>query len=325
MRPAISDSPNVTPPTAPTVAGGALASSAPPPATSTPPFSRELAEGGGAGGLFPGLQVSPLDDAWRILTDAVEQFRPFAVFSGFSGGDDSLAAAKFASQHPLFGGCFHANTQTGIRETLEFVRRTCMRQRWPLHEHAGKPGTYERMVLKGGFPGPALHNIYYRTLKERRLREFLRDQKRGRKRTACMVLVTGVRSRESRRRMGTTVAIKKMGSVVWVAPLIRWEKSDVLAYTAGMERNPVSEKLGMSGECLCGCFAQPGELDRIGLHFPADADRIAALESEVAALGLPAVWDGCPRRLPRPVSQGQMSLASLCVGCELRHPNGGPQ
>lgn len=43
----------------------------------------------------------------------------------------------------------------------------------------------------------------------------------------------------------------------------------------------------MSGECLCGSFAKPGELDEIGEWFPDVAATIRALETEVRAAGFP--------------------------------------
>ena len=71
-----------------------------------------------------------------------------SIYGMFSGGHDSLCAAALASLHPLFAGAIHINTGIGIEETREFVRDTCERHFWPLHEIHAPEGKYEQMVLE---------------------------------------------------------------------------------------------------------------------------------------------------------------------------------
>jgi hypothetical protein len=52
-------------------------------------------------------------------------------------------------------------------------------------------------------------------------------------------------------------------------------------------RNPASDLIHMSGECLCGAFAHPGELDEIGEWYPDVVAEIRALEAEARAAGIP--------------------------------------
>lgn len=61
--------------------------------------------------------------------------------------------------------------------------------------------------------------------------------------------------------------------------------SDTDLFSGDALNNPVSEKLHMSGECLCGAFAKPDELEEIRFWFPEVAAEIDRLEAEVAAAG----------------------------------------
>lgn len=68
----------------------------------------------------------------------------------------------------------------------------------------------------------------------------------------------------------------------------------------------------MSGECLCGAFAKPGELDEIGYWFPETKAEIEALEIEVRAAG--------HREAICKLGHGQGSPSKagpLCSSCEL--------
>jgi hypothetical protein len=100
-------------------------------------------------------------------------------------------------------------------------------------------------------------------------------------------------------------------------------KIDVNRYVAEKElpRNPVVEHLHMSGECLCGAYAKPGELDEIGLFYPHVKARIESLEKQVAAAGFPWRWEEKgPPKWWRDARKGQMDMfnefAPLCAGCK---------
>ncbi|MEO2090883.1 MAG: hypothetical protein ABGY75_15495, partial [Gemmataceae bacterium] len=86
--------------------------------------------------------------------------------------------------------------------------------------------------------------------------------------------------------------VQKKDGRVWVAPLLNWSHEDKHAYLDAhlLPRNPVVEKLCMSGECLCGAFARKGELDEIAFWYPETAARIRALEVRAAEAGVPCRW-----------------------------------
>lgn len=80
--------------------------------------------------------------------------------------------------------------------------------------------------------------------------------------------------------------------MVFASPLAMWTKIDMVAYRGlnDVPFNPVTDHLGMSGECLCGAFAKEGELERIRLWYPDVAAEIDALMEEVRQAGHEEPW-----------------------------------
>lgn len=243
-------------------------------------------------------------------------------FALFSGGHDSLCATHVAMTNGYAQEVVHVNTGIGIEATREFVRETCAEHGWPLNElHPTEP--YDDLVIERGFPGPAMHYIFYTRLKERCLSAFARERKA--KRGAPLVYCTGVRKQESARRARGQQQewehAPKLGWT-WRAVILEWSKADCNAYieTHGLRRNPVVDLLHMSGECLCGAFARPGEIDEIRGWYPETAARIATLEGRVAAAGHHGcVWGHRPPN----VAREQMWLlppGPLCSSCVYEGP-----
>lgn len=244
-----------------------------------------------------------LDESFSVLDEARELHSPRAVFALFSGGHDSLTATAVAFEWaqardvPLKAA--HINTGTGIPQTTEFVREICADRGWDLLEYT-PPVPYEEIVLEYGFPGPAQHGLMYQRLKERCLRQLVREHKEEMK--DRIMLVTGVRSEESLRRMRHVERIQREGAQVWAADIWNWTKVDCNREIErrGLPRNPVVDMLHMSGECLCGAFAKPGELKEIEGWFPEVAARFKELELKVEAAGLRGCrWGQRPPRVHR--------------------------
>lgn len=257
--------------------------------------------------------------ARQILDTAVAEHNPSHVFALFSGGHDSLCSTAIAAEHPRFTAAVHINTGIGIEQTRVFVRETCRAQGWPLIEKRTPPEEYEEMVRTEGFPGPAAHLIAYVRLKERRLDELIREHKQHW--LDRIVLVAGVRQEESDRRMGTAQTVRRDGAAVWVNPIIAWQATDRLPFMAqrGLPRNPVVDLLHMSGECLCGAFARPGELEYLAYWFPEVGARIEALQRIAAEAGQPCRWgERPPERVPDEQLALPMDLPPLCWSCMRR-------
>ena len=264
--------------------------------------------------------MSSLDEkivhARQILTDAVAEYQPREIFALFSGGYDSLVTAHLA--YHLIASCqvAHVNTGIGIRETREYVRATCRDLRWPLTEYYA-PERYEDIVLRHGFPGPSAHRFMYIRLKERAIDTLIREHKT--KRSDRIMLITGIRNQESRRRMGYDEPIKCHKAKVWVSPILNWSKIDVHAYKARYELpdNDVVQLLHMSGECLCGAYAHKGELAEIKLWYPETGAYIEQLEVKVQAAGHAWGWEeGPPAKKVVHPDQGDLFMP-LCTNCEL--------
>jgi 3'-phosphoadenosine 5'-phosphosulfate sulfotransferase (PAPS reductase)/FAD synthetase len=151
-----------------------------------------------------------------------------------------------------------------------------------------------------------------------RLKERGPDQLRRelvtRPRRERVVFVAGRRRGESRRR-ARIPAYEQRGSVIWVSPIINWTAADVANYLTrhNLDRCDASAFLHMSGECLCGAFAGPGELEQITTWFPDMAEQIKALEREAAAAGHRDPW--CRWGHGRPSPTG-----ALCSSCTLPDP-----
>lgn len=219
----------------------------------------------------------------QVIAEQSETHKIAGIVALYSGGNDSTTLAHMFKERA--SAAAHANTTIGIEQTRQFVRDTCAGWGLPLIEKTA-PVTYRELVLDQGFPGPGHHWKMYQRLKERPLRqvraEFVTNPRKER-----VIFLAGRRRDESARRRNVP-EVERAGSTVWVSPLAWWTKMDLNTYREmhpDIPRNEVSDILHMSGECLCGAFAKPGELDEIAMWFPDVAEEIRAIEREVQACG----------------------------------------
>lgn len=266
--------------------------------------------------------MTNLDHSFAILDRAAINHKPVEFFALFSGGHDSLTATaiafKWAEHRGIDMTAAHIDTTIGIPETQQFVRDTCRQHRWPLVIKQGDRD-YESLVTEYGFPGPGQHGLMYQRLKERGLRKLVRESK-GKWKDRVM-FVTGIRQQESQRRMKHQYEEQRDGAMVWAAPIYRFSAVDCARFIKheGLTRNPVKDKLEMSGECLCGAFAHPGEMKELELWFPEVAERIHGIEEKVQACGLRADrWGHGGKLLNVHRDQMKMEVGPLCQSCELR-------
>lgn len=239
-------------------------------------------------GLSLNLQAK-IEDAERILKEAVDthlgdKHKLVANCVLFSGGNDSSTLADLMVRLGVATHAVHANTTIGIEATRQFVRDRCAALGLPLLEKTPEK-SYRDHVLAHGFPGPGQHFKMYQQLKERGLRMARRELvSNGRKQR--VLFIAGRRKAESTRR-NSIPEHERVDSVIWASPLANWTKADLEEYREhfAVPRNTVADELGMSGECLCGAFAEVGELERIGHLHPEVAAEIQDLEVEVLATG----------------------------------------
>lgn len=232
----------------------------------------------------------------------------------FSGGNDSTVLGHIFRNTATHAA--HANTGIGIERTREFVREVCAGWDLPLIEKH-PPTSYRELVLEQGFPGPAMHFKMYQRLKERCLEQVRRDLVTNSRRQR-VVFIAGRRRAESARRKDIPLH-EVRGSTIWVSPLAMWTKLDMTMYRlmeGDVPINATSELVGMSGECLCGAFAKPGELEMIRLHYPDAAADIDTLQDEVRAAG----WSEPYCTWGHGVGQATGQSGPMCTSCTLTDP-----
>lgn len=260
-----------------------------------------------------------VESARALVRQAQAEYSPKATICLFSGGNDSVVL--FHLVRDLIDNVAHIDTGTGIPETRVFVEETVRAFGVPLLIEETSPNVYEDMVLKRGFPGPGMHFMYYTRLKERRLDDIKRRIV-GRRGKDKLLLLTGLRLSESARRKmhigrsGPIHPASHSPRMIFCNPIMDFSADLLAAYKDqhALPRNPVADLLHMSGECLCGAYAHPGERKEIAYWFPEVGRRITALEDRVEAAGLEHCrWGhgGEGGAVPlRPVGE-------LCQSCEL--------
>lgn len=266
------------------------------------------------------------------LDGYIARYDPRYVIALFSGGGDSTVSTHIAAQHPRFSFALKIDTGIGVPQTNDFVRETAAAWGIELREYRAvdyvradgtpDPQIYRELVRRWGFPGPAGHGLMFQRLKERALRHALRDLEL--KRGEVVFLISGCRSDESARRMANTQEFQKWeGRKYFVAPIWDWTARDTREYirAQGIRPNPVAALIHKSGECLCGAFAKPGELDEIRTWFPEVAAEIDDIEQEARAAGFPWGWEDAPPKWFTRHSNGQGFLPGmvpegvLCSSC----------
>ena len=253
-----------------------------------------------------------IDRAWELADGRMRA----AWCILYSGGNDSTILAHMMRGRADYA--VHANTTIGVEDTRQFVRDTCQAWGLELIERTA-PQSYRDLVLERGFPGPAMHFKMYQRLKERALDQ-VRSELVTNSRRQRVLFIAGRRRAESKRR--TNIPLWETdGSVIWASPLAMWTKEDMGVYRAIAARdgdpvpfNSVSDALGMSGECLCGAFAQDGELDRIRLWYPDTAAEIDRLEADVKAAGIKEPFCRWGHGQGKPTEK----TGPLCTSCNLQ-------
>tara|TARA_R110000868_G_C10823781_1_gene758826 strand:- start:8 stop:973 length:966 start_codon:yes stop_codon:yes gene_type:complete len=263
-----------------------------------------------------------IEESNALLTEALEiesSKRVAGIVGLFSGGNDSTVLCHLML--PRITHLAHANTTIGIEQTREYVRQTAAI--WDRQLLEFKPPRevdwYRSLVLDQGFPGPGHHYKMFQRLKDRGIQEVRRTLVKQ-PRNERVFFLAGRRRMESKRR-ANIVEFERIGSAVWVSPLVNWTKLDMNTYrlmAGDVPTNQVSDLLHMSGECLCGSFAHPGELEEIEQWFPEVVAEIKSLEAEIADRSDIAEerkhwgWGSAQKPSPR------QKVGQMCSSCDSR-------
>lgn len=162
-----------------------------------------------------------------------------------------------------------------------------------------------------------MHYLFYRMLKERAIRQLVREAKF--KRLDEIALYSGVHQQESVRRMGFVTPRKKVGSQVWLAKLFHFGTLDFADYKRkySLPTSPVKAKLGFSGECLCGAYAHPNEIKKLELYYPDTANRIFDLQRKAQIAGKHCIWGTRPPKENNTL-QHDIPFMPMCSSCPAR-------
>lgn len=198
------------------------------------------------------------------------------VYALFSGGKDSFATAMVLKEAGLLAGCVLLDTGISVPEWRPGCEALCATHGFA-YEVFRTNISYEWFVWKYGFPGPAGHGYAMNYLKGRAIREF-------KKAHPMASLASGVRRLESARRALNAKELGSFEGVAVYAPIFDWTTERVWAYVRahGYERPKSYLTLGISGDCLCGAFAQDHERSALADYYPLCHARIQALETEIA-------------------------------------------
>lgn len=247
-----------------------------------------------------------------------------------SGGHDSITCAHVSAQiltsQKRDFRIYHGDTTIGIPQTQEYVKMICEKYGWRLSicKPPKESDWYDNIVANYGFPGPTKqsHQFMYRRLKERALNNFVTHEcKSSPHKRENVLLLTGVRQQESRIRMGYSHTTSKEKSKIWCNPIFYWSEDECNLYMKAhaIPRNPVKDKICISGECLCGAFAKKEEWAEIKHEFPEVADRIEALHEKAKANGFPWHWASGPIEWKKEeLQKKQLKINFMCVGCDTK-------
>jgi 3'-phosphoadenosine 5'-phosphosulfate sulfotransferase (PAPS reductase)/FAD synthetase len=210
----------------------------------------------------------PETDAPDVEFETVEDVPPeMDRWVGFSGGEDSYFVAKEAMDKGWAHGVVYCDTGSGLAENLDYVRRVCDRHNWPLVIVPPRE-PYERPAMRYGWPGTDYHSMWFNIAKGAGWGE-LQNQIDG-----SLKLVTGVREDESVvRAENITGEVQRETSNFtgwYLSPKFQATDDEVEAYLEehDLEKNPVYDTVGRSGDCYCMAYGGRDELAVLYTHFP---------------------------------------------------------
>lgn len=179
-----------------------------------------------------------------------------------SGGKDSLTVAKLLQKAGKLEACVALRTHLSTPDWEGFVRKVCDEHDMPL-EIYDTTESYEQLALQYGFPGPAKHSMFMIYLKGRAVRKFKKFRPGA-------ILASGVRRDESVKRAANVKEVGLWEGVSILSPIFDWTTEETWEFFNDhfSERAPGYATLQISGDCLCGAYADEGEFEALQFHYP---------------------------------------------------------
>jgi len=272
--------------------------------------------------------IDPIKSSEQIIKNAIKQFRPSAIVMMFSGGNDSLAAYTLSKKLAIPVTHFiHGITGTGIKETTKFSRQVGRQESGLHYLESNADLSYQDYVLRKGFFGRGLiaHSYAYHILKAQPFRKAC-SKIRKRRRNFNILLLNGARLEESKNREKNLTKYFNRDPAaknnIWINLIHDWKKEDCSNFLSEckVKRNPVTELLCRSGECLCGTMQSQEERKEASFWFPKWGQWIDNLEKTVCKR-FPWKWGVEITKSYLQEQKGQMKLdlfQPACQSCKFR-------
>jgi 3'-phosphoadenosine 5'-phosphosulfate sulfotransferase (PAPS reductase)/FAD synthetase len=267
-----------------------------------------------------------VSETQRILTTAIETWKPVALVSLFSGGYDSMITTHILHRlntHGLPVQVWAIDTQLAADGWREYVQGVASGQGWNFQIYDNKIGFREfvKLIEKFGCPYSRQgHTTVFRRLKERGFDAILKMNKR--KYNDKVLFVSGMRRAESNERKGSK-EVERVGksNKIFAAPIVDWtnDECDYYRVDNNLPDNPFYKTVGGSGDCQCnwGRFITLLQLTR---HSPKLAAGNVTLIHELSLRLHGYGWDGKLDDGQQELFSGyteeaQLTSPFLCAGC----------
>ena len=224
---------------------------------------------------------APNESKEGIMKECIEIHGRDKLYVLCSGGKDSISAVHYISTNypDNFEGVLFIDTTMGVKGGREWLEGYCKDMGWKIEIAKPKMDVLDFSVKKWGFPSYGIHTYVMRLAKLIPMRDWLKGKSKSDR--DIIGLTGGIRKYESIRRMGNyKTPLSRDGTLFFASPLFTMQTEEVVAYLKlhKLQKSPISDILGYSGECNEGAFAQAGQLEKIAFLDSALYKRIRKLE-----------------------------------------------
>lgn len=267
----------------------------------------------------------------RILTEAIELYRPRQIVCLFSGGYDSMAATHLAhslNRHDVPMSVYAIDTKLSADGWIEFVSAVTEELQFSnfnIYDNQKGYEEYCKFVEQCGCPHTkSAHKYAFRKLKERAIRAIHMLYKI--ERSDRTLFLSGMRRAESVDRASADEHHRDGNSnIFYVAPIVHWSDEQVTRYRIENDfpENPFYSTVRGSGDCQCnwGNFI---DYETLEYFSPKLAHGNVALIDSLSRQYHGYGWDGLP---PMKVHDDQIAMpfmkeeddgVFLCSNCSRR-------
>lgn len=262
----------------------------------------------------------------KIITDAINEFKPRHIVTLFSGGYDSMVTAHLMKSLDTSGvplSTWAVDTKLSADGWLDYVKGVATELDFPdfnVWDNAKGFNQFCEFVRLTGCPRTrAGHTHAFRRLKERGFSgiHMLYKQDRHDK----TLFVSGMRRAESAYRQNADEYHRSSNSsMCFASPLVHWSDERVLRYRIenDLPHNPFYETVKGSGDCQCnwGNFISYGTLEK---YSPSLASGNVATIDRLSIENHGYGWDGyVEAQLLLPLDDCELDGEFLCSNCSRR-------